>query len=173
MRHPIRRVDETSPRAFVGTAPASLALPSGRALSITPTPEGERLTITGRGGEVELSVELTPEGPRLRMRAVSLDLDAAERITARCARFEVHAREELSLDAPEAHVSATRGDLRLSANDYVRARGERVLLNCDDPDPLPKWMEERLGARRLGEDRAETEPKPRAQRATTGRQRRP
>lgn len=147
MRNAVRRFDEDTPRALVPTSPAALSLPSGRALTVTPTPEGERVTITGRGGEVELAIELTPEGPRLRMRAVSLELDARERITARCERFEVHAREELCLDAPEAHVSATRGDLRLSASDCVRARGERVLLNCEDPDPLPKWMEERLGAR--------------------------
>lgn len=147
MRQAIRRFDEIRSGEFAPTSPAALALPSGRALSITPTAEGERVTITGRDGGVELSIELTPEGPRLRVDAVSLELSARERITARCDRFEVHARDELSLDAPEAHLAATRGDLRLSANDSLRARGERVLLNCEDPDPLPQWMEETLGGR--------------------------
>lgn len=114
--------------------------PAGRSLSVEPTAAGERVTVTAADGALELAIELTPEGPRLLLRAVSLAIEARDAISVR-------AGGALRLDAPEVSVTATRGDLRLRASDSLRAHGERVLLNCDDPAPLPRWMEDALGAR--------------------------
>jgi hypothetical protein len=44
-------------------------------------------------------------------------------------------------------VESTEGDLTLAAHDDVRARGERVLLNCDREDAVPDWLRDAVDAR--------------------------
>lgn len=118
----------------------------GRWLEVQATAEGDRVTVRGDGGFVELELVADGAGLRARVRAVALDLEAAGTLTARCENFRVEAREAVSIRGATVAVEAARGDATVTANDRVRLDGEQVLLNCDDPDPVPGWMAKRLGA---------------------------
>ncbi|APR88181.1 hypothetical protein A7982_13530 [Minicystis rosea] len=115
-----------------------IALPSGRAIEAVAGPDGERVRVRGRGGEVEIEVILTERGPVLKMRAVDLELSAAGAVRVDCDRFHVRAASgivqetggELALGGRAATITAERGDVAIEANDDVRLRGERVKLNC-------------------------------------------
>ncbi len=118
----------------------------GRWLEVREEAVGDRVTVRGGGGMIELELVADASGVRARVRAVSLELDAAESITARCKSLRVEAREEVSLTGDTVALEARRGDATVKANDRVRLDGEQVLLNCDDPEPVPAWMATRLGA---------------------------
>jgi len=118
----------------------------GRWLEVHAEPDGDRVTVRSGGGFIELEIKADGAGVRARVRAVSLDLEAAESITARCDHYRVEARESVSIQGATVAVEALRGDATVKANDRVRLDGEQVLLNCDDPEPVPAWMATRLGA---------------------------
>ena len=110
--------------------------------------------VRGVGGEIELDVELTDAGPRLRFRAAALALEADGKVQVDCDEFHVRAKSgitqetdgdlgervagnaitvvdgHLRMSALTAGVRATRGDVRLKANDDVKLTGERIKLNC-------------------------------------------
>ncbi|HWL85334.1 MAG TPA: hypothetical protein VNO21_06005 [Polyangiaceae bacterium] len=128
---------------------ATLALPSGRELAVQEHPEGERLSIHGKGGKLELTIVLTDAGPRLVIDAAAIELRAQGTLAVDCERFEVRARAEASIRAPDVVVEATKGNLDLRANDFVRVVGEQIRLNCDRPEEIPEWMQKMLEARFL------------------------
>ncbi len=123
-----------------------LVLPSGRAVEVSVAGGDERLRVVGRGGRVELTVVLTDAGPRLVFESAELELRSAGAVTVDCARFAVKAREEATLTAESVTVEATRGDVRVKANDAVALDGEEVRMNCDRPDDIPPWMRDALAA---------------------------
>ena len=77
--------------------------------------ERDMVTISNPQGDIELSIVLTEAGPVLRVAAAELELTARDEARIKCA---------------ELVVEATRGDIRLEANDFVALRGERIKLNC-------------------------------------------
>ena len=142
------------PRSDLLTAALNLhrshqALPSGRSVAVLADDHGERVEVRALNGTLELTIELTPTGARLYLDAVDIALRASGTLSAECDRFEVRARSEARLSAPATTVESTEGDLTLTAHDDVRARGERVLLNCDREDEVPDWMRSALDARPL------------------------
>jgi hypothetical protein len=74
----------------------ALRLESGRALYVTKEALGVLVRVVGADGRLELSVVLTSDGPVLRMRALSLQLEAEE-IGLHAKRIELDAGEALSL----------------------------------------------------------------------------
>ena len=140
------------PRSDLLTAALQLqhtraVLPSGRSVTVLADDQGERVEVRARTGTLELTIELTPTGAKLHLDAVDLALRATGTLSAECDRFEVRARTEARVSAPATTVESTEGDLLLTAHDDVRARGERVLLNCDRGDAVPDWMADALDAR--------------------------
>jgi uncharacterized protein (DUF2345 family) len=113
----------------------ALALPSGRSISVESATE--HLTVRGPTGEVELRVCFTSEGPVLTFAAAAIRLESSGEVSVACERFTVEAREDLALEAggalrAEGHhvdITASRGDVRVQANDDVRVTGERIRLN--------------------------------------------
>jgi hypothetical protein len=102
------------------------------------------LRLFAEDGAERVEIEVTPAGPVLRLRsslAVSLEgglsIDA-ETISLRArSALEIVSGGDLTMNAAGAlqsvgrtqHLSATLGDLRLSANDDVVVEGERIKLN--------------------------------------------
>jgi hypothetical protein len=123
------------------------ALPSGRSVAVLADDQGERVEVRALDGALELTIELTPNGARLHLAAVDIALRASGTVSAECDRFEVRARTEARVTSAATTVESTEGDLALVAHDDVRARGERVLLNCDRGDDVPDWMRSALDAR--------------------------
>ncbi len=123
------------------------ALPSGRSVTALSDDLGERVEVRALDGRLELTIELTPQGARLHLDAVDIALRASGTVSAECDRFEVRARSEARVSSAATTVESTEGDLALTAHDDVRARGERVLLNCDRDDELPDWMRSAVDAR--------------------------
>ena len=146
--------------AVLPSGSASVRTPAGRVLTVSQTPDGppdtELLVIEGEGGAVELAIELTPRGPVLVIDAIGVKLTAAGRVDLACDTLSVRASEAIELvsggdatlaanrDAKlvagstsvvrgrETEIDAVRGESRIIANDDVRLRGERVMLNCED-----------------------------------------
>ncbi len=131
----------------------ALRLESGRALYVTKDPLGELVRVVGIDGRLELSVVLTSAGPVLRMRALSLQLEAEE-IGLHAKKIELEAGEALSLrtdgqldetvrgrrcstvlgssvaQARDHRIVAASGEVQVRAAGDVRVNGENVLLNC-------------------------------------------
>jgi hypothetical protein len=127
------------PPTSAGISSQSVDLPSGRSIEYQGAEiGGELVTIRSPGGRVELEVLLTDAGPVLRFDAAHLELRAAGRIRAECARFEVVAANDiaqtaggdLTTRARTTTITSTRGDVHLVANDDVKLTGERIKLNC-------------------------------------------
>jgi hypothetical protein len=87
-----------------------------------------------------VQITMGADGPIIKTTAAALEIEAADDIVARCDHFTVEARQQLTLRAPVVELDATLGDLRIHANDDVRIKGEQILLNCDDAEPLPSWL---------------------------------
>ncbi len=122
-----------------GNGPAAeVQLPSGRSLSCESAGGEERVIIRGVQGEIELEVVLTANGPLLRFRAAEVEIESQGRFGIQCGEFELRSSGSavLALDgnliaaADGMDLEATRGDVRVRANDDVRLNGERVKLNC-------------------------------------------
>lgn len=83
-------------------------------------------------------------------------MDCPGELSLHCDRFQVHADEEIALQSQgrvdlrgeEISIRALLGDLLLSANDYLRALGEKILLNTEQ-DPEEAERERQALLRRL------------------------
>ncbi len=123
-------------------------LPSGRRVEINVLKGQEGLNVISKDGRVELSVIFEDSGPRLRFEAASVDVNAMNDVNIECENFNVRARKDVSLEGEDASIRATRGDVKVKANDDVTLDGEQVLLNCEGkPDEVPEWMVRELSAR--------------------------
>jgi len=106
-------------------------------------------------GMVTVEIALTARGPVIRASAAALEIDTPGEVFARCERFTVEARQNVTLRAPEilhqasgamrvegktVEIDAVTGGVRMHANDDVQLLGERVLLNCEREAPLPSWL---------------------------------
>lgn len=130
----------------------------GKLLRVTSEEDRERVVVVNASGGVELTLELTERGARLVLDAADVELRAARNVAVACdtfkiaARtFEVEASERASITAADAAMTATTGDVVITANDDVKANGERVLLNSDGDLKVPAWMKRELGARLASE----------------------
>lgn len=143
---------------------AQLRAPQDGSLRVE-NPEGQgTLLIRWEGGRAQVQLE-----------TADLHVVAANEVSFHCDRFKVQADRELELQsqgtwrasaaqdmdlrAQELSLRATLGDLVLRANDFVRALGEKILLNTDlDPESSKRQARQYL-ARLLGYD---SSPPPRA-----------
>ena len=160
-------------------AATAVILPSGRRLEAELDGAGaDVLRIHARDGQCVLTVRITDEGPVLSFSGATLELEA-RRLDVSCddlrlrvggaavvdvggdldARVAGRASHEIQGDlrtaARSMALEARTGGMTLDANDDVALKGERVLLNSDDP-PMPLSMAE-YRARRLAA--AQGEPK--------------
>lgn len=138
-----------------------IPLRHGKLLQVTSEDEQDRVMLIGKTGRIELTLEITESGAKLVLDATDVAIRAKNKVAVECDTFDVAARqftaratESVTIEAPDAAVHATEGDLSLRANDDVKVNGERVLLNSDDDLRVPEWMKEELGAQ-LGRARAD------------------
>jgi hypothetical protein len=91
------------------------------------------IRVSEQGVSVELAsgpVMLNVEGD-LRIEAERLQLHARDQLSLTSGRdAQIFVEETLSTTAKRQAVTATRGDVRLVANDDVRMDGERIRMNC-------------------------------------------
>jgi hypothetical protein len=137
-----------------------LPLRWGKLLQVTSEDDHEHVVLLGKTGRVELTLEITESGAKVVVDAEDLALRAKRKLSVTCDTFEVDARrfdvratESAGIEAPDASVHATEGDLSLRANDDVKVNGERVLLNSDGDVSVPDWMQKELGAKRAVEEK--------------------
>ncbi len=126
------------------------ALQHGYAMRV---PRADLIEIVAPGGELCLSIRLDASGPMVEVRAASLRVATEGDLVLDCERFEVNAREDITLIsaggiAQDAHGDvviradgeiateaagqqhrARRGNVDIRANDDVMLEGERVKLN--------------------------------------------
>jgi hypothetical protein len=115
-------------------------------LVVQRSPAGDLVQFFSRDGVVALSVSLTEKGPVLRFEGASLVLQAAGKLAIEADELELRGRSGVTLStdgdlalqaAGDLHseariqtVTATRGDVKLRANDDVTLVGERIRMNC-------------------------------------------
>ena len=134
--------------------PEDIALRGGRTLRIRGRDESETITIRGRGGQSLLTIEVNESGAKVVLDSADLELRAVGKVDVTCdafavetRSFDVHAAEKATIVAADAEVRATTGDIRIHANDDIRAVGERILLNSEGTLEVPSWMRDTLDAR--------------------------
>jgi hypothetical protein len=93
-------------------------------------------TFKVRMGDHVVEIERTPEGGSLRLsapdgaRPIEIVLDHRGPVLRLGAPLVVSIEGELTVDADAIALRATRGDVRIAANDDVVVNGERIKLNC-------------------------------------------
>jgi hypothetical protein len=139
-------------------AKLSVALPSGRRLAASVDASGaDVIRVHTRGGECVLTVRVTDEGPVLRFSGAALEIDATRSIDLSCETLRLSATGDASIEvggdltervgggvrreARSMAIEARPGGIVMKANDDLDLKGERVLLNSDDP-PMPLTMAE-------------------------------
>jgi hypothetical protein len=148
-----------------GRAPRTVehALPAGRRVEVAL--DAETVRIVGAEGRVELTVKCTDAGCVLQFETANLSLQNQGKIHLQCEELNVETSKQLSLHsqghistkaeggcsteaagtietrASEIHMQATVGDAVVKANDFVRLKGEQILLNSDDD---PRGREQQL-----------------------------
>ena len=122
----------------------NIDLPGGQRLLLRNDGDDSVIQIESSGVTV-LSIRVTKEGAEL-MFEDGLKMRAEGKLTLDGDQVTIRAREELRLEsAGEAHIQvegdlytearvqnikATLGNINLKANDDVKLRAERILLNC-------------------------------------------
>lgn len=115
---------------------------------------GDRITLCNQGGKIELQITITEKGPVLHFQTADLKIQSKGIILLECEDFQVHAHHEIkqisegdfhqqvggnaSIDvrgdfqtkARICSFNATRGNIDLHANDDIKMKSERILLNC-------------------------------------------
>jgi hypothetical protein len=94
-------------------------------LTISVSAAGIAVRVTG----ATVTIEATD---LLKLEAKRLVLCALKELSIECAGdLRLQAAGDFSVTATEQVITATRGDVRVVANDDVRLNGERVMMNCD------------------------------------------
>lgn len=131
------------------TAPI-LSIPRAAQTTLRCPEDGSLVIQDGQGAQC-LRIDWHQGQPTVTLATADLKVLSAGDIAFHCDQFQVSAdqdiqlqshgslhasaNEAMKLQAPEVSIKATLGDLWLSANDFVRALGEKILLNTDtDPD---------------------------------------
>lgn len=142
---------------------ASVALTSGRRYELSAEPEGDRLTVVGRRGEVLLRVTMTDRGPLLSFESAEIEIAAARRLALSADEIAVEARKGMSttvggdaretvagtrhaairgedrVEAAAVQVQASERSVQVRAMGKIALDGEHIGLN-DDPCPRPfEW----------------------------------
>ena len=115
-------------------------------LLVQRSPDGDLVQFLSPDGAVTLSVSLTEKGPVLRFEGAALVLQAAGSLAIEAERLSLHGKQGVTLSTEgdlelqatgDLHsvariqtVTATRGDVKLRANDDVTMVGERIRMNC-------------------------------------------
>lgn len=134
-----RTPPDESTREIVGLA-------GQQRLVVQRSPEGDLVQILSRDGVVALTVAITENGPVLRFEGASLVLQAAGKLAIEADELELRGQSGVTLstagdlrleatgdlhsEARIQTVTATRGDVKLRANDDVTLVGERIRMNC-------------------------------------------
>ncbi len=124
----------------------SVALVGRQQLVIEHRETDDTLQIYGSDGRLTLTVRVTPEGLMLVVDGAGLAIRATGALTVDAQRVAIRGREgivlhsdadaclsaagSIDLSAERQELRATRGDVRVSANDDVRLDGERIRMNC-------------------------------------------
>lgn len=150
-------------RVEIPVTGAELSLSSGRRYELLASPEGDRLTVRGRGGDVLLRVLMTDAGPLLAFESAEIEIAAAGTLALSGRDVSIEARRSLSLtaggdctqaikgarhtrvgaadrlEAESVQLQANEGAVEMRAAGRIALDGEHIGLN-DDPCPRPfEW----------------------------------
>lgn len=184
------------------TTSAPLALREGEQATFAALPlsirEGEQATLTApkhgslsihaNNDQGAIKIHWSEGRATVELQSASVQVCAPEDVSFHCERFHVqadqsihlqsqgsfraNAEQDLELRAASLSLRATLGDLALRANDYVRAIGEKILLNTDTcPEQsqreIQSYLKRLLGypaAKATGSDLSRREPSSKEQR---------
>jgi hypothetical protein len=150
-------------KAAMSAPPAAISLGSGRRLETETDGDVDVIRVRARSGECVLTVRVTDEGPVLSFSGAALeiatrsldiacetlrvrstagaDIDIGGDVKERVAGSVVQEIQGALVTQARSVAMASEGGVDVRANDDVSLKGERVLLNSDDP-PLPLTWEE-------------------------------
>lgn len=129
-----------------------------RAKITLQSPNEASLRIQDPQGQCQLRIDWKGGRPQVHLQQSDLLLDCVGELALHCDRFRLSADEEMILESQgsvelrgeEVTVRALLGDLLLSANDYLRALGEKILLNTEQDPERSEQSRQALVQRLLG-----------------------
>jgi hypothetical protein len=127
-------------------APQTIDLIGGHALSLARSPRDNVLQIKTPDGRVGVSITITPGGIQMSLTGAGLTLEAAGALAINAERLTLHGRDHVAItsdgdaairaagdlrsEARIQTITANLGNVNIEANDDVELNGERVRLNC-------------------------------------------
>lgn len=136
------KVSEAEPATEDFNEVQTLDLGGSRPTVVKLQGEGE-LHIRGAGVEGEICIVVENGRVELQIRQADISVKSSPKVDIECESFSVDAKcdlqlraqRKLDMSAQMVGITSTLGDLVLRANDFVRATGEKVLLNTEvDPE---------------------------------------
>jgi uncharacterized protein (DUF2345 family) len=128
------------------TESRTMKLSSGRKIVVEQQENGDRITLQTAGDYIELEIMVTEKGPVLRFQSADLLFSSSGKVAVECEDFHVKTKQSLICESEGdlkqiakssfsavgkvCSVQASRGDVKINANDDVRVKGERIRLNC-------------------------------------------
>lgn len=145
--------------------PHELHLRRGQHARLRAPTEGT-LVVEQPGGQGSLTIEWQEGRAKVQLQKADLEILCSEAVSFHCDTFRVQADREIELNSEGSWsakavdgmdlrgrsmaLRATLGDLALTANDFVRAIGEKILLNTDTDPEQSRRQAKQLLSRLLG-----------------------
>lgn len=131
-----------------------LAFKNGCKLVIDRRGIEESISLIGKSGNIEVTIEMTEKGSLIKFSGAQIQLRAKEKIEINSPNVEINAEKRIDIqtngdfhqriqgdfhqriqgDAFRAarvqNIHADLGDVKIKANDDLRLDGERIKLNC-------------------------------------------
>ena len=111
-------------------APVSRRLRSGHLLIVQSDEARERIEIRSASGQAQVSITLTDQGPVVSLQAAHLQVNTSDALTLNCGKFEVNAREEISLHAGQDLGLHGGEQICIKSGGQTFIDGDYVNLNC-------------------------------------------
>lgn len=106
--------DPPTPDPDLDDGTVTLALPSGREISVQPADGGDdHLRVRGVDGTVELHVRLTGNGPVLQFESADLELSSPGAVRVRCEEYHVAARKGIVQETGGSFIQSIGGAARV------------------------------------------------------------
>lgn len=111
---------------------AEVALSSGRRVELQAGAEHDRIVVRGKGGEVQLRIEVGENGPRLSFSSAELELEATRKLSLRADQVALEAKTDIALQAGGDMNTRVHGNRHTHVDGHERLEAAEVEVQASD-----------------------------------------